>query len=245
MLSPVHSSPAIRPPARRGWPQRIRSCAVLVGLFAVYSLGYLSVRNEHRSSDGRLAIDTGSRMSNRIFAPAIRLEKLLRDRPIPEPETAFEAVLAEARSSRKPVLVALGLKSCLPCRQLERFFEEQRAIVSKHFIVLKADVDDESTLGVLVRDRYRARPGADGYIEYFPWIAVLDTNGRLLVTSDDGPEGVIGIPQGSPQDRAWFLQMLRTGNPAINDEEIARLDAAAEAYHELIWRDVDRGYPKE
>jgi uncharacterized protein (TIGR03067 family) len=203
--------------------------------FAIYLLGYFSVRAGHRMPDGQLAIYTGSQMSARIFAQAICLEQLLRDRPIEDPGMAFEALLADARTSQRPVLVALGLKSCLPCRQLERFLEEQQITVSRYFAVLKADVDDENSPGVLIRDRYRTRYETDGYTNYFPWIAFLNGDGELLVTSDDGPESQIGIPQGGPKDRAWFLRMLRIANPAITDGEIAKLDVAAEAFHELIW----------
>lgn len=227
------SSQGVR--ARRLWP-----CAVIAAVMAVYVLGYFSVRRVHRLSNGRLGIDTGSRIANRIFAPAISLEMIVRDRPRPDPETMFKSFLGESRSSRRPILIVLGTKKCLPCRQLERFLEDQRAIVSKYFVVMKADVDDETTPGILVRDRYRTPSESEGYTHYFPWIAFINGNGELLVTGDDGPNGLIGIPQGGPQDRAWFLRMLRIVNPAITDDEIASLDTAAAAYHKLIWRDVAR-----
>ena len=70
-----------------------------------------------------------------------------------------------------------------------------------------------------------------GYQQYQP----------LLVTVDDAPERLSGTPQGGPQDRAWFLQMLRRANPAITDDDIDRLAAAAEAYHRKIWHDEPAG----
>ena len=223
-----------------GWSRLLTTCAVATTLIAIYGLVYVSVRTGRRSSDGRVAIDTGSRIANRIFAPAIVLEKTMRDRPHADMATLFDDVLTEAQSSGRPILVTLGTKNCLPCRQLERFLKDQQAIVSKYVIVLKADLDDATTPGVLIRDRYRTQSETEGYTNYFPWIAFIDGNGKLLVTGDDNSEGLIGIPQGGPQDRAWFLKMLRRANPAITNDEIAALNTAAEAYHNLLWRDVPR-----
>jgi hypothetical protein len=219
------------------WSQWIRAGVLCGTVIAIYLLGYLAVRSGERAADGRLVVYTGSRLSNRIFAPVIFLEKITSDRPIPDPEATLQSYLAEARSTRRPILVALGGKSCLGCRQLEQFLKEQQAIVSKHFVVLKANFDDPMTPGALLNDRYRTLSETEGYINYFPWIAFLDEDGELLLTADDNRDGVIGIPQGGPQDRAWFLQMLRRANPAITDGELAQLGAAAEAYHEQIWRD--------
>lgn len=240
MNSPSGLNRLALPSSRRLCARRLGTCAVIAAVMAIYMLGYVSVRRVDGVSNGRLAIETGSRIANRIFAPAISLEKIVRDRPHPDPETMFESLLGESRSSRRPILVALGIKTCLPCRQLERFLNDQRAIVSKYFVVVKADVDDGMTPGALVRDRYRTPHEAEGYTHYFPWVAFLNENGELLVTGDDGPSGLIGLPQGGPQDRAWFLRMLRIANPAITDYEIASLDTAAVAYHKRIWRDVVR-----
>lgn len=223
-----------------GWTRLQTTCVITTTLIAIYGLVYVSVRTGSRSSDGRVAIDTGSRIANRIFAPAISLEKIVRDRPHADVATVFEDLLTEAQSSGRPILVTLGTKNCLPCRQLERFLKDQQAIVSKYFIVLKADLDDATTPGVLVRDRFRTQSETEGYTNYYPWIAFVDGNGKLLVTGDDNSEGLIGIPQGGPQDRAWFLKMLRMANPAITNDEIAKLNTAAEAYHKHLWRDVPR-----
>jgi hypothetical protein len=225
------------PPSRHHWSRLLGTCAVVAAVIAIYAFVYLSVRTGHRASDGRMAIDTGSRSANLIFAPAISLEKSVRDQPHSDEVTVFESVLAESRSSRRPILIALGTTHCLPCRQLERFLKDQQAILSKYFVVMKANLDDPATPGVLVRDRYRTRSETEGYTNYFPWIAFVDGTGELLVNADDNSAGLIGIPQGGPQDRAWFLRMLRIANPAITDDEIDKLDAAAQAYHKMLWRD--------
>jgi hypothetical protein len=195
----------------------------------------MATRTCHRPPDGKLVIHTGSRWSDGIFAPAIFLEKYIGDQPVPDPRATLAACLAESQSSHKPVLVALGADGCLPCRQLDEFLQEQQKIVAKRFVVLRADVGDERSLGVLIRDRYRASRGTAGYVHYYPWIAFLNANGNVLVTGDDGPAGLIGLPQGNAPDRTWFLNMLRAANPEITEAEIAQLSSAAEAYHKRIW----------
>jgi hypothetical protein len=217
----------------------LRWCAAGIVMTAVYSATYLTVRKAFRSPDGRMKVDTGSRMSNHIFAPAILLEKKSRDQPIPHPESLWASCLAESSASKKPILVALGISGCLPCRQLEKFLHDQQAIVSRHFVVVKADIDGEWSLGALISDRFRNPQGTAGYVHSYPWIAFLNEHGELLVTVDDSPKRLIGTPQGGPEDRAWFLRMLRTARPELTDSEIATLDRAAEAYHNLVWRKID------
>ena len=182
-------------------------------------------------------IDTGSRIANRLFAPASRLEQFVRDRPLRAMDACFDDILSEARSTKRPILIALGAKNCLPCRQLEQFLKDQQSILSRHFVVLKANVDDPATPGELIRDRYRKLSGSEGYLDYFPWIAFVDGTGKLLLTGDDRSQGLIGIPHGGPQDRAWFLEMLQLANPSVTETELASIGTAAEAYHRFLWRE--------
>lgn len=230
------SSKRIALPSRRRWPQIWLGALLVAAVCTSYLVGYLSVRTGHRVQDGQWVISTGSRMSNWIFAPVIYAEQTAYDKP--DPRLTFESVLAESRSSRRPVLIVLGTTHCLPCRQAEEFLEQQRAVLSKYFVVVKADLGEAHTLGVLVRDKYRKQVNTDGYIEYFPWLACVDGQGQVLVTGDDRGKGLIGLPQGGPQDRKWFLQMLQIANPKISDVEITSLDDAAAAYHRHIWNSV-------
>lgn len=211
--------------------------AVATAIIFLYALGYYSIRVSHRTHDERFKIETGSRLTDSIFAPAIRLERAWLHRSHPNAERLIDSALKEARSSNRKVLLALGAKSCLPCRQLEQFLMEQEPIVSRHFVVVKIDVDDSMLHGKAVQARYRTLPGSLGDACYFPWMAILDESGRRLVTSDDGPRGTIGLPHGGPSDRAWFLQLLRISDPTFTDREIASLESAALAFHVSIWHD--------
>lgn len=147
----------------------------------------------------------------------------------------IESALVEARATGRTVMLALGSTSCLPCRQLEHFLAEQSAIVDRHFVVVKVNIDDELNGGDRVRARYRVPRMRPDTNEYLPWIAFLDHAGELSVTADDGPPGRIGIPQGGAEDRAWFLAMLRRAHPAITDAELVRLETAAVEYHQALW----------
>jgi thioredoxin-related protein len=222
-------------PSRQGLSRRSQTGAVIITLIAIYGLVYAAVRISHRTADGRVTIETGSRIANRAFAPAIGLEKFLRSAPEVK-AILFEDALMEAQKTDRPILVVLGTKNCLPCRQLEQFLQDQRGILSRYFVFLKANIDDPSTPGLLIRDRYRHLSDSEGYTNYFPWIAFIDGDGSLLVTGDDDADGLIGIPHGGPQDREWFLRMLRIANPKITEDELAMIDVAGADYHKFLWR---------
>ena len=75
--------------------------------------------------------------------------------------------------------------------------------------------------GKEVADRLR-----DSQAGGIPWIAILDGEGKKLVTSD-GPQGNIGYPA-KPEEIAWFLEMLKkAGRP-----EAARIAEIGKALEE-------------
>jgi hypothetical protein len=222
-------------------PQRIHFLArwqlwATIGmLIAVYFAMYFGVRTRHQAANHELDIDTGSRIADRLFAPLIGAERAWFERKIPNADTLIKSAFGEAELSGRKVLLVFGTQSCLPCRQLERLMDEQQSILSRYFIILKIDIDGSMLHGSEVHENYRNPHGSLGEVMYMPWMAVLDGAGAVLVTSDDGPEGAIGLPHGGPVDRAWFLQLLRKSNPKITDDEIATLDAAALGLHNEIW----------
>lgn len=211
---------------------------------AGYVALYLVSRTAHQDRSGKISVELGSRFSDQLFAPLAGIEKRMRDRVVPQAEPLIESALAEARASGRTVLLTLGSKTCLPCRQLERFLADQSAIIDKHFVIVKVNIDDELNRGELVRARYRVPRMNPEMVEYFPWIAFLDQSGELSVTADDGPPGRIGIPQGGAEERAWFLAMLKRAHPAITADELDHLGTAAAAWHELLWNTPSDRVPR-
>lgn len=225
----------ISPLSNPGIRQWLLTGVASLTIVAAYVLVYVVIRKCHRYPDGHISIDTGSNITNRVFAIAIHLEKCAIPIQLPGKEALFEEALKEAQSTDRTILIILGTENCLPCRQLERFLQQQHAILSKYVLVFKANVGRNLTQGAVVNERYRCLSDTDGYTNYFPWIAFVDINGGLIVCGDDNADGLIGIPHGGPQDRAWFLQMLRIANPKMTESDVTHIGAAAEAYHKRIW----------
>lgn len=221
--------------ARRTW-HWLRWPAFVAAWLAAYLAVYGATRRVQRVRDERFEIQTGSRLSNWLFAPAIQGELSWRRQDTPNAEQVLADALLEARRTERNVLLAFGTRGCLPCRQLERFFDEQAAIIERYYVVRRIDVDDKMFRGLEILDRYRpfATDGGLRGVQYYPWQAILDADGTRIVMSDDGPPGVIGLAQGGPADRAWFLEMLRRGAGRISDAELGQLDAAAQAFRRKI-----------
>ena len=70
----------------------------------------------------------------------------------------------------------------------------------------------------------RAFDWIDGYTDSGnPWMAILDSDGKSLVTSD-GPQGNVGFPE-SAQEASYFEWMLRATAQRLSDDEITTLIA--------------------
>ena len=67
-----------------------------------------------------------------------------------------------------------------------------------------------------------------------PWMVILDSEEKALITSD-GPKGNVGCPV-QPHEREYFAQMLRTTKKNISDEELSVVTKALEAYAEELLR---------
>lgn len=55
-----------------------------------------------------------------------------------------------------------------------------------------------------------------------PWMAILDGDGKTLVTSD-GPKGNIGYP-GEPHEIEFFVAMLNQTRQHLSDDQVGDLE---------------------
>ncbi|MEM9381625.1 MAG: hypothetical protein AAGB93_16840 [Planctomycetota bacterium] len=101
-------------------------------------------------------------------------------------------------------------------------------IIGHHFIDLKIDTD-RHLHGEEVAKRLRGdRRGG------IPWMVITDAAGVELVTSD-GPGGNCGCPV-TPDERAWFVEMIRRSAPEVTLAEIGTIEAELAAYAEELGR---------
>ena len=98
-------------------------------------------------------------------------------------------------------------------------------MIAKDYIVLK--IDSRMINGRAAQKTLR--PSSRGGI---PWMAILDGEGRTLITSD-GPKGNVGCPV-TESECAWFMEMLaKTPAKELGAEGLAarRRDLAALRQH--------------
>jgi hypothetical protein len=87
------------------------------------------------------------------------------------------------------------------------------------YITVKIDTD-RMTHGRSVAEQLRGTPQGRGGI---PWIAILDSKGEKLMTSD-GPAGNIGYPA-EPQEIEHFIAMLRATAKSMTSEQIGQVES--------------------
>jgi len=134
----------------------------------------------------------------------------------------LEDALARARAENKRVLVQQTATWCGPCWLLSRFLDQHRPIWEKDYIWVKIDERWEHAREVIDP----LRRGAEGGI---PWMAILNAEGQVLVTSN-GPDGEnVGFPSASePNGIRHFVRMFQTTAQRLTDDDLARLRQALE-----------------
>jgi thiol:disulfide interchange protein len=124
----------------------------------------------------------------------------VRQSALPAPNAKFdpardatadiENALAEARNSNRRVILDVGGEWCGWCHVLDRYFVDHtdlREFRDKHYVWLKVNYSPENQ-----NARALARYGE---IVAYPWLFVLDENGKLLVSQRTAP-----LEQGASYD---------------------------------------------
>jgi thiol:disulfide interchange protein len=92
------------------------------------------------------------------------------------------AALAEARRTNRRVILDVGGEWCGWCHALDRYFVEHpdlKALRDKNYVWLKVNYSEENK-NEAVLSRY-------GPIEAYPWLFVLEQDGKLLSSQRTGP----------------------------------------------------------
>jgi hypothetical protein len=131
----------------------------------------------------------------------------------PDARKLLDEALAQARREKKHVLLDESAPYCPPCVSLSKYLQRNRALISKDFVVVT--LDRRFANGAEVMKRLRKDDVST------PWTAVLDVDGKTLITSD-GPGGNIGYP-GDASGRTHWEKMLRTGAWRLTEAEVRGL----------------------
>ncbi len=138
--------------------------------------------------------------------------------PMPDVQRQLADALAKARRENKRVLVEQSAAWCGWCHVLAKYLDKHRSLVEKDYVWITVDPRFKHGEEVIKK----LRPKAEGGI---PWVAILDADGKPLITSD-GPEGNMGYPA-QPKEAEHFEKMLRTTARHLSDAEIKILVADA------------------
>lgn len=137
------------------------------------------------------------------------------------PMLVAEDVLARAKSEAaregKIVFLHFGAPWCGWCHKLENWMArpEIAAVLGKEFVDCKID-EDRMVGGKDLEKKFNPNGGG------IPWIAFVDSEGKVLATSDEPEKGNIGFPA-QPNEIAHFEAMLKQVKKHLTDAEVAGL----------------------
>jgi RNA polymerase sigma factor (sigma-70 family) len=157
----------------------------------------------------------------RVHGPSVRDFLEARAPARLDAEKLLTDALALARKENKRVLVQETATWCGPCWRLSRFLDRHRDVWEKDYVWIKLDHrwTNAAELGK------RLRKDAQGGI---PWVAILDSDGKVLTTSNDKEGQNIGFPTDDPAV-AHFAAMLRGTAQRLTEAEFTRLVDALQA----------------
>tara|TARA_R110002111_G_scaffold262851_2_gene341834 strand:- start:32587 stop:35607 length:3021 start_codon:yes stop_codon:yes gene_type:complete len=146
-----------------------------------------------------------------------KLLTLLKAHTVPtlDAQELLQTALKQAKKENKRIIIQETATWCGPCRLLSRFLVKERKLWERDYLWIK--IDHRWTGSDEMMKTMRA--GAQGGI---PWWAILDQDGKVLVTSNDEEGTNIGFP-GEQSDRAHFRTMLEKTAIRLTPMEINTL----------------------
>jgi RNA polymerase sigma factor (sigma-70 family) len=142
-----------------------------------------------------------------------------------------ERMLADARQKAKAedkrVFFIASASWCGPCRRLARYLAEHKDELERHYLFVKIDISRDQHADAVCK---RLQQGKHNGV---PWYAILDADGKVLITSNAPEEDPrygtsnIGFPS-SPESIEHFLTMLKQTAPRLSQEQRNALRKALE-----------------
>jgi thiol:disulfide interchange protein len=154
-----------------------------------------------------------------VAGPKLKIAKLEQlKKPLPKPydekatpaqiDKAIDAALARAKRDDKRVILDMGGNWCVWCRSLAAVMElpEAKPFMSRNFEVVNVNVS--SAKGMTDRNNQVLKRFGIPKVDGFPWLVVLDADGKVLhssyeVTDDkhETPQAMINWLAGWAPDR--------------------------------------------
>jgi thiol-disulfide isomerase/thioredoxin len=135
---------------------------------------------------------------------------------------------SQAQAQHKNILLSFGASWCVNCRLFDKFLADSaiKPILEKQFIFA-----DLNTGEVVDTSRHANLPGGQklqaslgGKDAGYPFLAMVDPNGKLIVNSMRPDRRGNGENIGYPVSAAeidWFMEMVKRGAPSLSPEDSA------------------------
>ncbi len=138
--------------------------------------------------------------------------------PYLDAESILATGLKTAKEQDKHVFLHFGAPWCGWCHRLEDWMADENvaAILSKHFVDVKIDVD-RTLRGNEMKDRMTKGESAG-----IPWYAFLDAEGKIVVDSTRPEKGNIGYPY-TNEEIATFITVIQKAARTLSDGDIKQL----------------------
>ena len=130
--------------------------------------------------------------------------------PKPDSEKLLADALVQAKNQNKRVLLQESGTWCIPCHRLSRFIEAHREVFDANYVWLR--IDGAATHSADVIQRLRRKWGS------IPWIAILDSNGTVLGTSDKD-ELNFSVPSDAAQIEL-LIDLLKSTTPQLSEDQV-------------------------
>jgi thioredoxin-related protein len=174
--------------------------------------------NQEASAFATGAIETGKSEAGPEDDPQ-KVKAFLEKWSLPalDAEKVFADALSRAKGESKRILLHVGLPRIVWCRLLDQFLDENSSLFASDFINVLID-PERMTNGVALIKRIRPEKSRG-----FPWTAILDADGKTLVTSDMPPAGNIGLPV-NPGEITFFMEMLHQTIQRTTPDQLAAIE---------------------
>jgi hypothetical protein len=145
--------------------------------------------------------------------------------PTRDAEKMLAEALRKAKAENRRVFFIASASWCGPCRMLSRVLSSRKDVLQKQYVFVKLDISRDKNAEA-VRKRYQGN-------EHFgvPWYAILDAEGKMLISSSVPEEKRRGKPRNighpsSPADVEHFVKMIEQTAPGMPKAEIDKLRKA-------------------
>jgi hypothetical protein len=130
----------------------------------------------------------------------------------------FDDALAQAKRENKRLLVQETATWFGPCHRLATFLDQNRQLWEKDFIWVRMDIRWSQASEIMKS----LRGGAEGG---YPWVAILNGDGKKLATSNNSEGANIGFPS-ELDEIEHFVKMFRSTAQRMTDDDFVQLKKA-------------------